>query len=36
MPFPLPEPEPLSFGERVLAWALITLPLIVFLLWIAA
>jgi hypothetical protein len=34
MPFPQPDPEPLSTGERVLLWALATLPLFAALLWI--
>jgi hypothetical protein len=35
MAFPQPEPEPLSMGERVILWALVTLPLIGAALWLA-
>ena len=35
MPFPQPEPELLSTADRVLFWALVTLPLIGIDLWIA-
>jgi hypothetical protein len=34
MAFPHPEPEPLSTGERVLLWALATLPPIAAALWL--
>jgi hypothetical protein len=34
MPFPRPEPEPLSMSERVLLWALASLPVFAALLWV--
>lgn len=35
MPFPQPEGEPLGMWERVLFWALVTLPLIAASAWVS-
>jgi hypothetical protein len=35
MPFQQPKPEPLSTAERVLFWALLTIPVLAGLVWLA-